>query len=66
VNGEIQLWHAGKNIAAFPPESFMHLPRIGEHVGFADREAKVTAIVHYTGREQLNKPHIRLYVKVVK
>lgn len=62
---EIQIWLGGKNIAILTSEEFVHLPRIGEHIGFADREAEVTSIVHYV-REQLNKPHIRLYVKVVK
>lgn len=62
---EVQFWDASC-LAVFGISMFPYLPRVGEHVGFFDKEFGVTNVIHYVGDTQLNKPHIRVYLKAVR
>lgn len=63
----IQLWTSGKHAATLKnTEDLKYLPRIGEEIGVSNFVFQVKSIVHYYGSDQLNEPHIRIYVKQLK
>lgn len=63
----IQLWASDKHVITLKnTEDLKYLPRIGEEIGAGNLIFHVKGIVHYYGSDQLNKPHIRIYVKQLK